>query len=290
MLLLSRISTIKAMAFLVASLLFWPAHAAETSAEKTAVPESPAAETGATGTQTADPEGREKSTKTGVLEVGAKVLQSSAPLRGFDVYLVGFHPMKDHPEHQMTAHHFCNQVNEDFAQCVLFDGNGAEANLTGIEYIISEKLFASLPEEEHQYWHPHNGEILSGQLRAPGLPSVAEHELMESKMNSYGKTWHVWNSGHYGMPADALPLGPAMLAWSFSRDGEAIPELVSERDREMDLDTADARENRQDLVELARPQSGVDALKGKFSRPTKDIPGVVDSGDGKGVLTQKEKE
>src|SRR5690606_23660982 len=128
---------------LAAFMLSWPVLAAE-------------------GTKTADPEGREKSTRTGVLEVGAKVLQGSAPLRGFDVYLVGFHPMKDHPEHQMTAHHFCNQVNEDFAQCVLFDGNDAEANLTGIEYIISEKLFASLPEGERQYWHPHNGEILSG--------------------------------------------------------------------------------------------------------------------------------
>lgn len=53
-----------------------------------------------------------------------------------NVYLVGLHPMKDHPEHQMEAHHFCRQVNEDFAQCTLFDGNTKDANLNGIEYII----------------------------------------------------------------------------------------------------------------------------------------------------------
>jgi hypothetical protein len=29
-------------------------------------------------------------------------------------------------------------------------------------------------------------------------------------------------------------------------------------------------------VPLAKPQSGVDALKGKFGRPTSDFPGVVD--------------
>jgi hypothetical protein len=48
--------------------------------------------------------------------------------------------MKDAPAEQVTSHHHCNQVNEDFAQCVLFDGNTRNANLHGIEYIISEKL------------------------------------------------------------------------------------------------------------------------------------------------------
>lgn len=210
------------------------------------------------------PQGEEKSGKTRVLELGAKVLQGNAPVGEFDVYLVGFHPMKDHPEHQMIAHHFCKQVNEDFAQCVLFDGNTEDANLNGIEYIISEKLFDSLPDEERQYWHPHNGEILSGQLRAPGIPHAAEQSLMKSKMNSYGKTWHVWNTGHFGLKGDQLPLGPARLAWSFNRDGEAIPEMVAKRDQEMDLSTSEARERRAELAELARPQSGVDALKDKF--------------------------
>src|SRR5690606_24562234 len=212
-----------------------------------------------------------------MLELGAKLLQGNAPLGGFDIYLVGFHPMKDAPEGQMTAHHYCNQVNEDFAQCVLFDGNTDEANLNGLEYIISERVFASLPEEERQYWHPHNGEILSGQLIAPGIPDAAEQSLMKSKMNSYGKTWHVWNTGHHGHPADALPLGPARLAWSFSRDGEAHPELVKKRDEELGVSTPETREQRQEMVELAKPQWGVDALKGKFDRPTRDIPGVVDA-------------
>jgi len=221
------------------------------------------------------PKGADKTAKTRALEVGAKVLQGNAPVGKFDIYLVGFHPMKDHPEHQMTANHFCNQVNEDFAQCVLFDGNTADANLNGIEYIISEKLFASLPEEERKYWHPHNGEILSGQLRAPGIPDVAEQSLMKSKLNSYGKTWHVWNTGHHGMEADQLPIGPAMLSWSFSREGEAIPEMVKKRDQDMGLSSQDTREQRKEWVPLARPQWGVDALKDQFDRPTKDIPGVV---------------
>lgn len=233
----------------------------------------------ASGQQAANPAttppGESKTTKTRVLEAGAKILQSNSPVAGFDIYVVGFHPMKDHPEHQMEAHHFCHQRNEDFAQCVLFDGNTKDANMNGVEYIISEKLFDALPAEEKQYWHPHNGEILSGQLMAPGIPKAAEKALMKSKMNSYGKTWHVWNVGTHGVAADRLPLGSPMLAWSFSRDGEAIPALVQQRDRKLGRDTNETRRERADLQSLARPQQGVDAMKGKFARPTKDIPGVA---------------
>ena len=223
------------------------------------------------------PPGDAKAPKTRALEAGAKVLQRSAPLAKFDVYLNGFHPMKDHPEMQVEAHHFCKQVNEDLAQCTLFDGNTTGANLNGIEYIISEKLFNTLPEEERRFWHPHNGEILSGQLVAPGIPDAAEHELMKKKMNSYGKTWHVWNTGANGKSGDSLPLGPAMLAWSFSRDGEMLPNLQEERDTRLKVKTAEKRKKRADLVKLAKPQSGVDDLKGKFGRASHDIPGVTDS-------------
>ena len=94
------------------------------------------------------PTGEPKSAKTKILETGAHLLQSNAPVKALDIYLVGFHPMKDSPEDQMEAHHYCHLVNEDFAQCALFDGNTKEANFNGIEYIISEKLFATLPAEE----------------------------------------------------------------------------------------------------------------------------------------------
>ena len=222
------------------------------------------------------PAGTEESTKTRVLEAGARLLQTDAPLGPMDVYLVGFHPMKDDPSHQMEAHHFCNQVNEDFAQCALFDGNTRDANLNGIEYIISERLFESLPEEERQYWHPHNYEILSGQLVAPNIPQAAEIELMKGKMNSYGKTWHVWNTGSAGMAGDELPLGDPRLAWSFNRDGEAQPGLVEERDSRMGINSQEKRSERAELVGQARPQAGVDALKGRFPRPVTDLPGVTD--------------
>lgn len=227
----------------------------------------------------AQPPGRAETAVTNTLEAGAAALQDKGPLGKLDIHLVGFHPMKDDPQHQMTAHHFCRQVNEDFAQCALFDGAGPDANLNGIEYIISEALFATLPAEERAFWHPHNAEILSGQLIAPGIPEAAEEALMRRKINSYGKTWHTWQSTHGTQPGMKLPLGPAMLAWSFNREGEVDPALVQARDRALGVSTADRRESRQDLRTLARPQHGVDALQGRFPRPTLQVPGVADIDD-----------
>ncbi|MGZ8239301.1 MAG: OBAP family protein [Methylobacter sp.] len=224
----------------------------------------------------AQPIGQEKSIKTQVLEAGAALLQTNSPLESMNIYLDGFHASKEDPNHQMEAHHFCHQVNEDFAQCALFDGNTRQANLIGIEYIISETLFTSLPEHEKKYWHPHNFEILSGQLIAPGILEVAENELMKGKMNSYGKTWLVWNSAPFGKIGDKMPLGEPSLEWSFNHNGEALPGLVEQRDQRLNVMTGELRSRRAELTSFAKPQMGVEALKGKFSRPVTSIPGVAD--------------
>ncbi len=135
------------------------------------------------------PAGEPSLARTRVLERGARLFQSQAPLKDFDVYVVGFHPHRDEPERQWEAHHYCREVSEDFTECVLFDDNGPQANLLGIEYIISEHLFEQLPADERRNWHAHSGEILSVQLIAPGLPEAAEHAFMRKMLNGYGKTW-----------------------------------------------------------------------------------------------------
>lgn len=228
------------------------------------------------------PAGEPTSTWLGVLEQGARVLQSAPPLRDFDVYVVGFHCAKGEPDFQMEAHHFCRVVNDDLLQCVLFDGNTRDANLIGIEYIVSGRLFDTMPAEEKSYWHPHDYEVLSGQLVAPGLPRAAETSLMKHLVGSYGKTWHTWHTNPSdGKPGMALPYGDPKLMWSFNRDGECDERLRHDRDEAMGLDTDAKRADRQSLLDLARPQWGVDAMKVDFPGST-PIPGVVDVHDAQG--------
>jgi Protein of unknown function (DUF1264) len=177
----------------------------------------------------------------------------------------------------MEAHHYCHQLNQDFAQCALFDGNTKDAQLNGIEYIISEKIYKTLPEKEKQYWHPHNYEILSGELIAPGLPETAEHSLMAEKINSYGKTWHLWMTDSHGKPQDKLPLGAPHLAWSFNHDGEVDPALLQQRDQRMKIDSNKLRRDRADLAAQAHPQNGVNTLKKSLPQSDGAPTGVADS-------------
>ena len=222
------------------------------------------------------PAGRRKGGWTALLEQGANVLQTTAPLKRFDVYVVGFHCAKRQPQMQMEAHHFCKVVNEDLLQCVVFDGNTADANLIGLEYIVSGELFDTLPEQERPLWHPHNYEVFSGTLCAPGLPQAAERRLMEHLVNSYGKTWHTWHTGAPGSPGTDLPLGEATLMWSFNREGETDPALEQDLAGGMGLDFRARHEERRRLLPLARPQHGVDAMRADFPGST-PVPGVVDA-------------
>lgn len=90
------------------------------------------------------------------------------------------------------AHHYCSHINEDFNQCAIYDEDKPNARLIGIEYVITEKLFKTLPEEERKYWHSHIHEVKSGLLTAPGVPAAAENEVMAKLVNTYGKTFHLW--------------------------------------------------------------------------------------------------
>lgn len=85
--------------------------------------------------------GEKKATKSRILEAGAGIMQDKTPLNKMNIYLDGFHFYNGDMNEQMEAHHYVTQLNEDFYQAIIFDGNGENAKVMGIEYIVSEKLF-----------------------------------------------------------------------------------------------------------------------------------------------------
>lgn len=195
-------------------------------------------------TQSGKTPGSEKSGKTKTLETGAATLQNFDPMKAVSMYLDGFHFVNGDLKNQMEAHHYCTKLNEDVTQCVIYDGNTKEARLIGLEYIISEKLFKTLPEEEKHLWHSHNYEVKSGTLIAPGLPDAATHELMEEIVSTYGKTWHTWHS-----EKDKLPMGIPHLMMGFTKDGQLNPDLLSSRDKRFEISSSEQKENRKDIAE-----------------------------------------
>lgn len=187
--------------------------------------------------------GGSKSTKDEVLDAGAKLLQDKTPLKMFNTYLDGFHFYNGNIDAQMEAHHYVSQINNDLYQAIIFDGNGADARIMGVEYIITEKLFKQLDNEEKKLWHSHRYEVKSGTLIAPGLPEKAEHELMEKLVSTYGKTIHTWHTDQNR----TLPLGSPMIMMGFTKEGQIHPHLVSERDQRFNISTAKKKASRKDI-------------------------------------------
>ncbi|WP_423146150.1 OBAP family protein [Rubrolithibacter danxiaensis] len=198
--------------------------------------------------------GAEKSGKDKVLETGADLLQKKTPLSKINTYLDGFHFYNGNMNAQMEAHHYVSQLNDDLYQAIIYDGNGEDAKIMGIEYIITEKLFKQLPEEEKKLWHSHQYEVKSGTLIAPGIPDAAEHELMEKLVSTYGKTIHTWHTDQ----EKVLPLGAPMIMMGFTKDGQIQPHLVEERDKRFKISTEETRKKRRDIP-AGKPDAGANA-------------------------------
>lgn len=188
--------------------------------------------------------GRSETATTKALEVGAAALQNHAPIEAINAYLDGFHVYSGRQAAQMEAHHYCTILNEELIQCVIYDGNVKDAKLMGVEYIVSARLFADLPAAEKALWHSHVHEVRSGQLIAPGIPEIAEKELMKKLVSTYGKTWHTWHTDL----DKALPLGVPQLMMGFTADGQADAAMVAERDRRFGIDSAARKRQRADIA------------------------------------------
>lgn len=132
----------------------------------------------------------------------------------------------------------------------------------GVEYIISEKLFKTLDEEEKKLWHSHHHEVKSGTLIAPGIPKAAEHELMEKLVSTYGKTIHTWHTDQQL----TLPIGSPMIMMGFTRDGQIHPELIEERDKRFNVSTAEIRKEREDI-----PMPRVDPMANAWEKGESNI-------------------
>jgi hypothetical protein len=187
--------------------------------------------------------GQEESTKTKVLETGADALQNKPPIEALNAYLDGFHFYNGNMHGQMEAHHYCAVLNDDLIQCVIYDGNVAQAKIMGVEYIVSEQLFKDLPAQEKALWHSHVHEVKSGQLIAPGIPEVAEKALMTKLIGTYGKTFHTWHTDLH----KTLPLGVPQVMMGFVADGQADTEMVAERDRRFGISSEEKKKNRADI-------------------------------------------
>jgi hypothetical protein len=177
-----------------------------------------------------------------VLDVAAGAMQRKYPVDAMSTFLNGFHMYADDMGRQVEASHFCIHLRPDLHECVIFDRNAPDARLIGIEYIIDEERFRSLPEDEKRLWHSHNYEVKSGILVAPGIPDLAEHAYFEDLVSTYGKTFHTWQYDR-----DDFPYGVPQLMMGLTEDGQANETLIQDRDRRLGVSTSRKRQHRADI-------------------------------------------
>jgi hypothetical protein len=163
----------------------------------------------------------------------------AGPLDNFHLYLCAFHLAKKDPSLVIEAHHYCAGVSDGVHQCVIFDKTGPGAKILGVEYIITDKIYRTLPDAEKKYYHPHTYEITSGLLISPGMDPEAEQKLMAGVLTTWGKTWHTWPD-----PTTALPMGDPLLMWAATKDGQVKQELLDARDKKFKVSTPDLRKRR----------------------------------------------
>jgi hypothetical protein len=197
--------------------------------------------------------GEDPSLQTKLLCHGSAMMENFTPLKQVCDHVCGFHFYSGEINRQVIAHHYCSVLNEDFRQCVVYDSDKADAKLIGVEYIISEKLFKTLPEDEKKFWHSHVYEVKSGLLMAPNIPNMIEIQAMKALITTYGKTYHFWQIDR----GDKLPLGEPKLMMAFTEDSQVDWNLVKKRDEELNVSTEDTRKYRESL-EKPTIQEGAD--------------------------------
>jgi hypothetical protein len=167
-------------------------------------------------------------------------------------FLCGFHVAKKNPEFQVITMHYCGMRGEgehEMMQCLLYDSATPGAKLLGVEYMVPDKLFRSLPDEEKKYWHPHTYEVLAGGLIAPSMKPEDEQTFMKALLTTWGKTWHTWPD-----PQTAIPLGEPLLMWAVTGDGQIDQEVIAARDKQFHVNAAWIREQRCQTIGLDVPK------------------------------------
>ncbi|CAI2162407.1 7453_t:CDS:2 [Funneliformis geosporum] len=185
-----------------------------------------------------------------LLEAASAVGQNFDPVNKIHEHVCGFHFYSHDMSRQVEAHHYCSHLKDEVRQCVIYDSNRPDARLIGVEYIISARLFQSLPEEEKIYWHSHVYEVKSGMLICPFIPVVpqavvdkAEKVVMEELIDTYGKTWHFWQVDR----GDPLPYGPPQLMMAFLDDFQLSQKILDDRDKRFNISTSHYRKNREGI-------------------------------------------
>ncbi|GAB2267192.1 Oil body-associated protein 1A [Dionaea muscipula] len=190
---------------------------------------------------------------TSMVETATAAVQKFGPINNIHQHLCAFHYYAHDMTRQVEAQHFCGHQNEDMRQCLIYDGAEPESRLIGVEYIVSEELFLSLPDKEKPMWHSHAFEVKSGVLFMPDVPGPIQRQHLDKLARTYGKTIHFWQLDR----GDNLPLGIPQIMMALTSNGQLHDALAIDCARRFNVNYEKERENR---AYMKGPEHGIHPL------------------------------
>lgn len=103
---------------------------------------------------------------------------------------------------EMVAHHYCSPVAGGWIECQLFDGDGPDARLVGVEAIVDEATYRAFDAAERRLWHFHEETFPLGDVTLPDLSPAEAAPIVEQLEATYGKIYLLWDPSR-----DDLPVG-----------------------------------------------------------------------------------
>lgn len=91
------------------------------------------------------------------------MLQSLKPIKQMSQHECTFAMYSQAMSRQIETHHFVTRVNQDFLQCAVYDSDESSGRLIGVEYIVYDRIFDTLPPYEQKLWHSHAYEVFRSQ-------------------------------------------------------------------------------------------------------------------------------
>jgi hypothetical protein len=107
----------------------------------------------------------------------------------------------------LRVEHFCKPHDRVMMVCQLYDSNTGNATLIGIEYMITQEQYNSLPDREKPYWHAHREEFRP-ERADPMMPELSPEQVqaeMAKMLPTWGKVIITW------MPTDDMPSFPPQV-------------------------------------------------------------------------------
>lgn len=113
------------------------------------------------------------------------------PSEGFTLHIDADKHYANHPTERI--HHWCKTISKSLIECQLYTSDAPNAELVGVETIVSPELYAAFSAGEKRLWHWHKYEVPRVNASMPDLSQSEAAKVVAQILPTYGKVYILWD-------------------------------------------------------------------------------------------------